>query len=108
MDIFQRLKEERGITIVLITHEPQVAEYGSRIIRFKDGRVVVGSAQRVAPGSGRGARGGRARPGRGNVAQCRALTMTLAIALARAAPQPAADVADDRRHDDWRRSRARR
>ena len=41
MDIFQRLKEERGITIVLITHEPQVAEYGSRIIRFKDGRVVA-------------------------------------------------------------------
>jgi putative ABC transport system ATP-binding protein len=40
MDIFQRLKEERGITIVLITHEQQVAEYGSRIIRFKDGRVV--------------------------------------------------------------------
>jgi putative ABC transport system ATP-binding protein len=40
MDIFQRLKDERGITIVLITHEPQVAEYGSRIIRFKDGQVV--------------------------------------------------------------------
>ncbi len=40
MDIFQRLKDERGITIVLITHEPQVAEYGSRIIRFKDGLVV--------------------------------------------------------------------
>ena len=40
MDIFQRLKEERGITIVLITHEPQVAEYGSRIIRFKDGHIV--------------------------------------------------------------------
>jgi putative ABC transport system ATP-binding protein len=40
MEIFQRLKEERGITIVLITHESQVAEYGSRIIRFKDGRVV--------------------------------------------------------------------
>src|SRR5439155_11725254 len=40
MDIFQRLKDERGITIVLITHEPQVAEYGSRIITSKDGRVV--------------------------------------------------------------------
>jgi len=40
MEIFQRLKQERGITIVLITHEPQVAEYGSRIIGFKDGRVV--------------------------------------------------------------------
>ena len=41
MDLFQRLNEERGLTIVLITHEPQVAEYGSRIIRFKDGRVVA-------------------------------------------------------------------
>ncbi len=40
MEIFQRLKEERGITIVLITHEPQVAEYGSRIVKFKDGLVV--------------------------------------------------------------------
>ena len=41
MDIFQRLKDERGITIVLITHEQQVAEYGSRIIRFKDGEIVA-------------------------------------------------------------------
>jgi putative ABC transport system ATP-binding protein len=40
MDIFQRLKEERGITVILITHEQQVADYGTRIIRFKDGRIV--------------------------------------------------------------------
>jgi putative ABC transport system ATP-binding protein len=53
MDIFQRLKEERGITIVLITHEPQVAEYGSRIIAFKDGRIVsdqINDRQRLAMG----------------------------------------------------------
>jgi putative ABC transport system ATP-binding protein len=40
MDIFQKLKDERGITIVLITHEMEVAEYGSRIISFKDGNIV--------------------------------------------------------------------
>jgi putative ABC transport system ATP-binding protein len=53
MDIFQRLKVERGITIVLITHEPQVAEYGSRIIAFKDGQIVSDHAndrQRLAMG----------------------------------------------------------
>jgi putative ABC transport system ATP-binding protein len=44
MEIFQRLNAERGITIVLITHEPQVAEYGSRIIRFTDGCVVTDQA----------------------------------------------------------------
>jgi putative ABC transport system ATP-binding protein len=40
LDIFQRLKEDRGITVILITHEQQVADYGTRIIRFKDGRIV--------------------------------------------------------------------
>lgn len=51
MDIFQELKEKRGITIVLITHEQQVAEYGSRIVTFKDGRIVsdkLNEARRVA------------------------------------------------------------
>jgi len=53
MDIFQRLKDERGITIVLITHEQQVAEYGSRIIAFKDGQILSDRAndrQRMAMG----------------------------------------------------------
>ena len=39
MGIFQRLNFERGITIVLVTHEADIAEYGSRVIAFRDGVV---------------------------------------------------------------------
>lgn len=39
MAIFQRLNRERGITVVVVTHEPDIAEYGTRVIMFKDGRV---------------------------------------------------------------------
>jgi putative ABC transport system ATP-binding protein len=41
MGIFQRLNKERGITVLLITHEADIAEYGTRLIRFRDGRVVA-------------------------------------------------------------------
>jgi len=41
MGIFQRLNQERGITVLLITHEMDIAEYGTRLIRFRDGRVVA-------------------------------------------------------------------
>jgi len=40
MDIFQRLNRERGITVLLITHEQDIAEYGTRIVSFRDGLVV--------------------------------------------------------------------
>jgi putative ABC transport system ATP-binding protein len=40
MEIFQALQRERGITIVLITHELDVAQYGSRIVSFKDGKII--------------------------------------------------------------------
>ena len=40
MGIFQRLNTERGITVLLITHEQDIAEYGTRIIRFRDGKIV--------------------------------------------------------------------
>ena len=39
MGIFQRLNAERGISIVLVTHEPDIAEYATRIIAFRDGVV---------------------------------------------------------------------
>jgi putative ABC transport system ATP-binding protein len=44
MGIFQRLNREQGITVLLITHELDIAEYGTRLIRFRDGRVVADQA----------------------------------------------------------------
>ena len=39
MGIFQRLNVERGISIVLVTHEHDIAEYATRVIAFRDGLV---------------------------------------------------------------------
>ena len=40
LDIFHRLNRESGITVVLITHDHDIAQYGTRIIHFRDGKVV--------------------------------------------------------------------
>jgi len=37
---FQALNRERGITIVLVTHEPDIAAWSRRLVRLKDGRVL--------------------------------------------------------------------
>lgn len=39
MEIFQRLNRERGITLVLVTHEPDIAQYAERVVVFKDGKI---------------------------------------------------------------------
>jgi putative ABC transport system ATP-binding protein len=41
MDIFQRLNAERSITVILITHEMDIAEHGTRLVRFRDGRIQI-------------------------------------------------------------------
>jgi putative ABC transport system ATP-binding protein len=41
MGLFQKLNIERGITVILITHEADIAEYGTRIVSFRDGVVVA-------------------------------------------------------------------
>lgn len=39
MVVFERLNRERGITIVLVTHEPDIAAHAARLIRFRDGAI---------------------------------------------------------------------
>lgn len=44
MQLFDRLNRENGITIVLVTHEDDIAAYASRLIRLKDGRIIEDTA----------------------------------------------------------------
>ncbi|MEE4329306.1 MAG: ABC transporter ATP-binding protein [Wenzhouxiangella sp.] len=46
-DIMQLLTElnEEGVTVVLVTHEEEIAEYARRIIRFRDGEIVSDSSR---------------------------------------------------------------
>jgi putative ABC transport system ATP-binding protein len=39
MDLLSGLNRERGLTIVMVTHEPDIAAYARRVIRFIDGRI---------------------------------------------------------------------
>jgi putative ABC transport system ATP-binding protein len=50
MKIFQQLNRTRGITIILVTHSDEIAAYASRIVRFRDGRIV--SDESILPTSG--------------------------------------------------------
>lgn len=40
MEFFVNLNEKLGKTVVLVTHEPDIAQYTKRIIKFKDGQIV--------------------------------------------------------------------
>ncbi len=47
MELFVRLNGESGITILLVTHEPDIAAYSKRTVRFLDGKIV--SDERTKP-----------------------------------------------------------
>jgi putative ABC transport system ATP-binding protein len=48
MELLKRLNRERGVTLVVITHERVIAEYASRVIEFEDGRVASDLLQAVS------------------------------------------------------------
>ena len=41
MEILQRLNREKRITVLLITHEHDIAEYGTRVVTVRDGRILT-------------------------------------------------------------------
>jgi putative ABC transport system ATP-binding protein len=41
MEILQRLNREHGITVLLITHEHDIAEYATRVVTVRDGRILT-------------------------------------------------------------------
>ena len=45
MEFFVKLNEEAGKTIILVTHEPDIAEYSKRIVRFQDGKIKSDEVQ---------------------------------------------------------------
>jgi putative ABC transport system ATP-binding protein len=40
MSLFQRFNRDEGLTIVLVTHEPDIAQYASRVVVVRDGRIT--------------------------------------------------------------------
>jgi len=50
MELFQRLNQERGITIVFVTHNPETAEYCHRVVRVRDGLVESDLKQQATAG----------------------------------------------------------
>ncbi len=50
MTLFSELNQRDGITIVLVTHEPDIAGYAKRLIRLSDGNIVYdGAVEHAAP-----------------------------------------------------------
>ena len=39
MALFQELNEQ-GVTLILVTHEPEVAKYAKRVVEVRDGRII--------------------------------------------------------------------
>ena len=48
MDLLAALNREHGITVLMVTHEPDMAAYAKRIVRFKDG-MIAGDEAVAAP-----------------------------------------------------------
>jgi ABC-type lipoprotein export system ATPase subunit len=51
LQMFQQLNSAEGITLILVTHDPNVAQHAQRIIRIKDGLIEKGTGQHESRGT---------------------------------------------------------
>ena len=40
MQLLVDLNRSRGLTVLLVTHEPELAEWGTRVVLFRDGQII--------------------------------------------------------------------
>jgi putative ABC transport system ATP-binding protein len=45
MNLLRRLNHDQGVTLLLVTHDPEAAEFADRVIRLRDGQIVVEEEQ---------------------------------------------------------------
>ena len=48
MDLLTELNRDQGITVLMVTHEPDMAAFASRIVRFVDGRIASDDPNQAA------------------------------------------------------------
>jgi putative ABC transport system ATP-binding protein len=51
MQIFERLNREQGLTVILVTHEPDIAAHARRVIHVRDGLIAEDEARQAAVGN---------------------------------------------------------
>jgi putative ABC transport system ATP-binding protein len=45
MDLFEKLRAERGVTLIVVTHTPEVSARAERLLLLRDGRIVSDELQ---------------------------------------------------------------
>jgi macrolide transport system ATP-binding/permease protein len=58
MGVLTNLNREQGITVIVVTHDPEVAAYADRVVTFRDG-VIISDTRKEGTGAGAAAAGGK-------------------------------------------------
>jgi putative ABC transport system ATP-binding protein len=45
MALLKELNQERGLTLLVVTHDPEIAAFADRVVKLRDGRIQEGGGQ---------------------------------------------------------------